>query len=74
MLAIPLPQKNVFPQQNKRKPLPPAKSFTVPFLHQEISDKRIHYQGLTLTRHQRSHLNQCATSLPPFLSICIAKR
>ncbi len=32
-----------------------AKCFAFTFLHQDIADKRIHYQGLTQTRHQRSH-------------------
>lgn len=35
----------IFPPPNKRRPLPSAERFAFLFLHQEISDKRIHYQG-----------------------------
>ena len=35
----------IFPPQDKTRPLPSAERSAFLFLHQEISDKRIHYQG-----------------------------
>lgn len=39
----------------KENMLSSAKCFAFTFFHQGVADKRIHYQGLTPTGHQRSH-------------------